>query len=126
MSGPGGPFQDRRESDLRDAVSVVVRVEIRLAREEHEVRPLGLEGGQIGLERSGVRRQIGRVVKLCRVDEDADERQIVLRPAAPHQRQVSFVQRTHCRDEPERQPIADVGTALAAPPGGRLEDRHPE
>ena len=83
----------------------------------------GPERAQIAFECPRIARQVGRIVELSRVDEDADERAVVFSAAAPDERQVPLVQRAHGRHEPEGDACPDLGTALVAPRGEVVERR---
>ena len=101
---------------LSDAVAIAVRVQVVLRAARARSQRLRLsQHRQVVVQRSRVLRVVGRVVELGRVDEDADQRAIVLGPAPPHQRQMALVQRAHRRHEAERQPGALLRTPLRPP-----------
>jgi len=115
-----------RDSDNRLSLLIgVVKDQVRFVREEDEVGPLGPQHRQVGFQRSWILCQVGRLVKLRGVDEDADQRSIVLCPGASHEREVPLVQRAHGGNKTERQPAPDLGQTLAAPGRRHLDDgRH--
>ena len=125
MPGSVRTLHRPRELDLGDAVTESIRIEIRLRWQQYKVRPFAPKQREILLQRSWVTGKIGWIVELRRIDENSDQRPVVLRTAASHQRHVSLVQRAHRRYETERHSSTDLVETLAAPLGWALENgRH--
>ena len=126
MPGPVGALHHLRLLDLGHSITEAVAVQFRLAGHEDELGPFLPQHRQVVLERAWILCQVGRIVELRRVDEDADERSIVFRPATSHQREMALVQRAHRRHEAKRQAGANLREPLLAPRGSALEDRRHE
>ena len=120
---PLGAFQGGRDLGFGDAVPVPIGVEVAVAWHDHEISPCRAQRREVCLQDTWVVRQVRAVVELRRVDEDADQRQIVLRAAPLDQRQMPGVQRPHRRHEAQRLPSLRLLPPLEPPCGHTLEDR---
>ena len=99
---PGRSLELEAEAVLGHAVAVSVAVDLLRARQEHEVASRAAEQLEVALERARVAREVGRVVELRGIHEDARPGAGVLRLRAPDEGKVSLVQRAQRRHEARR------------------------
>ena len=94
---------------LADAVSVAVAVDFLGARHEHEFAAGIAQHREVLFPRARIAPEVGGVVELRGIDEDAGPGARILRLRAPQQREMALVQR------PERRHEARRARAAAAP-----------
>jgi hypothetical protein len=121
VPGSVSAFQFQRAIRFGDAKSVAVGVEVLGSGQQQEVCVLGPEYSEVVLQGSRIAGQVSGVVELCGVDEDTDDRQVVLASTATYQRPMAVVQSAHGRHEAERESRARLRDARLAPRGDVLE-----
>ncbi len=116
MSRPLRAFELRAEQIFCHAIAVAVGIKRVRRRREDGVHVRAREF-DVSLEGARVTREIGGIVELGRVDEDAEDNAFVLGARAGEQRLVAGVERAHRRHEADRASLPVGGATEIAPFG---------
>src|SRR5262249_13041912 len=100
-SWPEGAFHQPGKAIFFNPETVAIRIEVLCAGSKNLVHAQRLEQRQVIFEISGIAFEVPRIVELCGIDEDADDGNPVLPPAALDERDMSSVQGAHGGHKPD-------------------------